>query len=1042
MSQNGITGLNSATLAQSNSDRLDEMDELWNKAGGLGLNDDQKFSSRDEDYDVDFNDTRKFAVLRWEDLLKGMAEKLTNEDRQVITRFREWQTLTAEIQSKVTDSVASPAMKREMSKIHQLPRNLGFLAKEFMNLVKPNNISFELLWGLIYLNLRHSYSSLDRLKRTTETLSRLRNVVARFNKIVPMLDDANEALLAVVDFLDPCITILVDSVIYLHKCSVDAKAERDWPDLNSNINVQLLNLNETVKHVSDMNIYTKATQDRNIRNLSMRHAMIPEVEEAGAFPILSLQQKQNPRFFGRQDELESIERYLTPSRTQDSLRSYTLHGKRGVGKTEVAVQFAYTNRCNFDAIFWVQCETSISIRESFSEMAMKLELPGADREGHHEENLLAVQNWLKRTKKIWLLIFDNAEKDQVLQKYWPVGASGAILITTRKYYNFVKDLRRKGETIKPLDPKQSWDLLLHLLGEEWEKQEQEGRLPQSEMAAARLMLEKLEGLALAIQQAANLIKNPNIGGPTIAKTYESFKEKSRILPDRHSKPRTSSERALDALWDMNFNSLGINARALLGVLAWLSPDSILVDLFLPRNQAALYGSLEFCRQDSIHLDSKNRASLVNTITPSGGFMKAVKELTDKSLIKYEGRYLSIHRMVQEAVNFHDEDDLKDCFDMASRLVYEQFPKQDTDESLYKKWSICASYIHHGIYLGKKVSEEYAGSDIIRGSSFFVKLLSNCAWYLYEVGDCEGSRRLVDTAIMACEDKTTLQYAQLRDIEGSCFFDLNRLSECRDSWEAVLRIRMERLPSDHARVGTIHNNLGNLETASGDFAVAEEHYKRASLIWQNGQDETAYQLALTYLCLGRMHILQRELDEADRIVARAEILFIRLLGGDKGLMSHVHLCQGKIHFLRGRQHWSLARRSYDSCLAIGLQEFPIHPLTGAAYYAIACLEFAQGHADAAKIWLDKSLSIAQLLSPTRDDGVITRILWKTSQVLESATLGEYDGEAAALKERAVGAREVLLASGEGGFISSAINSDDACYDEDELGFDALVPLFFR
>jgi hypothetical protein len=65
--------------------------------------------------------------------------------------------------------------------------------------------------------------------------------------------------------------------------------------------------------------------------------------------------------------------------------------------------------------------------------------------------------------------------------------------------------------------------------------------------------------------------------------------------------------------------------------------------------------------------------------------------------------------------------------MASRLVYEQFPKQDTDESLYKKWSICASYIHHGIYLGKKVSEEYAGSDIIRGSSFFVKLLSNCAW---------------------------------------------------------------------------------------------------------------------------------------------------------------------------------------------------------------------------------------------------------------------------------------------------------------------------
>jgi len=152
-----------------------------------------------------------------------------------------------------------------------------------------------------------------------------------------------------------------------------------------------------------------------------------------------------------------------------------------------------------------------------------------------------------------------------------MGASGAILTTSRKYYNFPKDLQRKGETIKPFDPAQSWDLLLQLLGDDWKNMEREGRIPPSEVSAAKNMLSKLGGLALAIRQAAILIKNPEIGGPTISKTYEMFKEKIRTLPRRYVSDRGSTEEPLDALWDMTFNFLTKNARVLLGVLAWLSP---------------------------------------------------------------------------------------------------------------------------------------------------------------------------------------------------------------------------------------------------------------------------------------------------------------------------------------------------------------------------------------------------------------------------------------------------------------------------------------
>jgi len=158
-----------------------------------------------------------------------------------------------------------------------------------------------------------------------------------------------------------------------------------------------------------------------------------------------------------------------------------------------------------------------------------------------------------------------------LNGYWPHGAAGAILTTSRKYHNFNRDLVRKGDVIKPFDRKDSWKYLLRLLGVDWQKMDQEGKIPSSEIAAAKKLLETLEGHPLAIQQAAVLIKNTEIRGPTIAKTFETFKQKSRTLPERHYLARSTAERSLDVLWDMTFSCLTHNARALLGVLAWLSP---------------------------------------------------------------------------------------------------------------------------------------------------------------------------------------------------------------------------------------------------------------------------------------------------------------------------------------------------------------------------------------------------------------------------------------------------------------------------------------
>jgi hypothetical protein len=135
----------------------------------------------------------------------------------------------------------------------------------------------------------------------------------------------------------------------------------------------------------------------------------------------------------------------------------------------------------------------------------------------------------------------------------------------------MKDSKRKGDTIRPLDDQHSFDLLMLLLGEHWQDLYKQGLLPQSEINAAKTLLKKIGGLVLAIQQASILISNPKIGGSTIAGTLDIFNSSAQRLPERPDTERSEMIHTLDTLWNMNFSILTPNARNLLSVLAMLSP---------------------------------------------------------------------------------------------------------------------------------------------------------------------------------------------------------------------------------------------------------------------------------------------------------------------------------------------------------------------------------------------------------------------------------------------------------------------------------------
>jgi Cdc6-like AAA superfamily ATPase len=108
---------------------------------------------------------------------------------------------------------------------------------------------------------------------------------------------------------------------------------------------------------------------------------------------------ESSRFWGREDILASIDDALLADHLNRSLRSFALHGMGGVGKTQIALKYANASREKFDGVFWISAENSITIRQSFREIAKRLGLIKPDTETDDNAVMLEVKRWLSSTSE-------------------------------------------------------------------------------------------------------------------------------------------------------------------------------------------------------------------------------------------------------------------------------------------------------------------------------------------------------------------------------------------------------------------------------------------------------------------------------------------------------------------------------------------------------------------------------------------------------------------------------------------------------------------
>ena len=253
-----------------------------------------------------------------------------------------------------------------------------------------------------------------------------------------------------------------------------------------------------------------------------------------------------------------------------SRKVFVLYGLGGIGKTQLAIKFAKDAQSHFTSIFFLDGSSQVALTKSFGSVhrhinkivptAAASALPTRTPQLAPEHMIEEVLQWFTLEQNSnWLLIFDNIDKEPSdeggfdITAFFPPKDHGSILITTR-----LAQLSRLGQAkrVGRMSNEEAVALLNQALGDS------SLGLPQPwasgyQTSAWHALLKTLDGLPLAISQAAQFMNTLNLRPETYLNLYSSCKRDvidmlsvdSHVVDAEKSSIRTTWTTSLNLLKD-------------------------------------------------------------------------------------------------------------------------------------------------------------------------------------------------------------------------------------------------------------------------------------------------------------------------------------------------------------------------------------------------------------------------------------------------------------------------------------------------------------
>ncbi|WP_344571804.1 FxSxx-COOH system tetratricopeptide repeat protein [Streptomyces violaceolatus] len=150
----------------------------------------------------------------------------------------------------------------------------------------------------------------------------------------------------------------------------------------------------------------------------------PRLPSGAGLPRVWNVRDRNPHFTGREALISRIREGLLGGR-QAVVQA--LHGLGGIGKTQIALEYAHRFASQYDTVWWIDAAQADQILVRYTELAARLGI--AKPEAGAEHNARTLLEHL-HTQDRWLIILDNADDPHDFEGLIPTGP-GHVLITSR-----------------------------------------------------------------------------------------------------------------------------------------------------------------------------------------------------------------------------------------------------------------------------------------------------------------------------------------------------------------------------------------------------------------------------------------------------------------------------------------------------------------------------------------------------------------------------------------------------------------------------------